>query len=388
MIGRLFPGTTLSRYMARKYLTTFLGVLAVMAGILLLIDMVEQVRRFSGQPLGFAQALQLAALRMPSSLYAVLPLVALLSTLAMFVGLARSSELVVTRAVGRSALRVVAAPALVALALGAAAVAVLNPVVAATAKQYDQLAARVGGADTSLMSVSRDGLWLREAAPDSGPDSGPDSATVSPGERQRVIRATRASADGTALHEVSILAFARDGRPVRQIEAAEARLRPGLWELHDAHAWTLTDPNPQRSSTRAAVLELPTELTPAALRDSVGAPMTIPIWDLPGFIAALDRAGFAALEHRVWLQMELSLPMMLMAMVLVGASFTLGHIRAGRQGMMVLMALIAGFCAFFLRDFTQVLGENAQIPVALAAWSPPAVAALLALALMLQLEEG
>ena len=384
MIGRLFPGTTLSRYMARKYLMTFLGVMAVMAGILLLVDMVEQVRRFSGRPLGFAQALQLAALRMPSSLYAVLPLVALLSTLAMFVGLARSSELVVTRAVGRSALRVVAAPALVALVLGAAAVAVLNPVVAATAKQYDQLAARVGGADTSLMSVSRDGLWLREAAPESLPDSG----TEPPGERQRVIRATRASADGTALHEVSILAFARDGRPVRQIEAAEVRLRPGLWELHDAKSWTLTDPNPERSATRAPLLELPTELTPAALRDSVGAPMTVPIWELPGFIAALDRAGFAALEHRVWLQMELSLPVMLMAMVLVGAGFTLGHIRSGRQGMMVLMALIAGFCAFFLRDFTQVLGENAQIPVALAAWSPPAVAALLALALMLQLEEG
>ena len=55
---------------------------------------------------------------------------------------------------------------------------------------------------------------------------------------------------------------------------------------------------------------------------------------------------------------------------------------------MVLLALLAGFGAFFLRNFTQVLGENGQIPVLLAAWTPPVVAALLALGLLLHLEEG
>ncbi len=362
----------LSRYMARRYLVSFLGVLAVMAGILLMIDMVEQLRRFAGDGVGLAGAFHLAALRMPSSLYAVLPLVAILSALAMFVGLARSSELVVARAVGRSALHVVAAPALVALLLGTASVGVLNPVVAATAKAYDAAIARLGGADASLLSVSRDGLWLREGAAGG----------------QRVIRATRGSADGTQLFEVSILAFDPGAEPSLRIEADSARLGPGLWRLDRVKRWDLTLPNPEAQATLHATLDLPTDLTPAALRDSFGPPATIPIWELPGFIATLDRAGFAALEHRVWLQMELALPAMLMAMVLVGAGFTMGHIRAGRQGVMVLAALLAGFGAFFLRDFAQVLGENGQIPVALAAWSPPAVAALMALALILHLEEG
>lgn len=362
----------LSRYMARRYLVSFLGVMAVMAGILLLVDMVEQLRRFGGAGVGFATALQLAALRMPSSLYAVLPLIALLATLAMFVALARSSELVVVRAVGRSALAVVAAPALVGLLLGLAAISVLNPVVAATAKQYDQLAARLGGDDANMLSVSRDGLWLREAA----------------AGRQRVIRALQATADGSRLSDVSILTFAPGTGPVKQIEAMSAELTPGAWRLREARQWDLTLPNPEAAVTLHAELALPTDLTPTALRDSFGPPATIPLWELPGFIATLDRAGFAALEHRVWLQRELAMPLMLVAMVLIGASFTLYHIRAGHQGLRVLMALLAGFGAFFLRDFAQVLGENGQIPAMLAAWSPPAVAALLALGLMLQLEEG
>ena len=362
----------LSRYMAWKFLMAFLGVAAVIACVVLLIDMVEQLRRFSGQPLRFSEAVLLSALRVPGSLYAVLPLVAILAALAMFVGLARSAELVVVRAIGRSALRVVAAPALVALALGAAAVAVLNPIVAATTKQYDVVSSRLGGGEVSLLSISREGLWLREGV----------------GAEQRVVNALRASPDGQRLFEVSILGFHPDLGPVERIEAAEARLVTGAWELTDAKRWVLRDPNPERSALRHATLTLPTDLTETGLLDSFAAPITIPIWELPEFIARLDRAGFAALEHRMWLQSELALPLTLMAMVLVGAAFTLGHIRSGRQGMMVLFALLAGFAVFFLRDFTMVLGENGQIPVALAAWSPPVIAALLALGLMLQLEEG
>ena len=44
----------------------------------------------------------------------------------------------------------------------------------------------------------------------------------------------------------------------------------------------------------------------------------------------------------------------------------------------VLLALLAGIAIFFVRNFAQVLGESGQIPVVLAAWTPP-VAALLSL---------
>lgn len=362
----------LSRYMARRYLVSFLGVLAVMAAIVFLLDIVEQLRRFSGRPMTLADAARLAALRMPSSVHAVLPLVALLAALAMFVQLARSSELVVARAVGRSALWVAAAPAAVALGLGTLAVAAFNPIAAATLQQYEIAVGRMGGGEGATFSISPEGIWLRESV----------------AEGQRLVSAVRVGRNGDTLEELSLLTFDAEARPVELVEAETARLAEGRWELAGAKRWRLTDPNPERSASRHDVLALPTELTGDSLRDRFSAPETISIWALPKFIDTLDRAGFTALRHRVWLQMELAMPAVLMAMVLVAAGFTMGHIRAGRQGMMVLMALLAGFAVFFLRNFTQVLGENGQIPVVLAGWSPPAVAALLALALLLHREES
>ena len=85
---------------------------------------------------------------------------------------------------------------------------------------------------------------------------------------------------------------------------------------------------------------------------------------------------------------QLALPVLLVAMVLVGDGFTMRHTRFGRTGLMVMMALALGFTLYFIRNFAAILGENGQIPVVLAAWGPPVAAVLLPLGLLLHLEDG
>ena len=171
--------------------------------------------------------------------------------------------------------------------------------------------------------------------------------------------------------------------------AGAAALQHGEWMATDAKEWKFeTGGNPEASSVSHQTLNLTTNLTADQIRESFGDPATVAIWDLPRFIANLDRAGFSSRKHAVWLQMELALPLLMAAMVLVGAGFTMRHARLGRSGILVLFALLAGLAIFFVRNFAQVLGESGQIPIVLAAWSPPLAALLLALSLLLHLEDG
>ena len=124
------------------------------------------------------------------------------------------------------------------------------------------------------------------------------------------------------------------------------------------------------------------------IRDSFGTPSAIPIWELPSYIAGLEKAGFSARNHQVWMQMQLALPLLLASMVLMAAGFTMRHARFGKAGQMVLFALLSGFAIFFLRNFAQVLGVSGQIPIVMAAWAPPLAAFLLAVGLLLHLEDG
>ncbi|MBM9594370.1 LPS export ABC transporter permease LptG [Roseitranquillus sediminis] len=364
---------TLHFYFARRFLFTFLGVLTAFAAVLTLIDLVEHIRRFDGDQVMFVEILSLTLLNTPAGLYRILPLVVILSTLALFLSLARSSELVVTRAAGRSALRSVAAPAIVALLFGAVAVVVMNPIVAATTQRYETLTETYRGEDPEVLSISREGLWLRQGG----------------AEGQTVIRASRSNLDGTELGDVSFLGFGPGGVPDWRVEAERARLTEGAWELTNAKRWNFGEgANPEAEATVEGAMRLPSNLTEDQIRDSFGTPSAVPIWDLPSFIRQLENAGFAARRHRVWLQMELATPLLLSAMVVVAAAFTLRHTRFGRTGIMALMALLMAFTLYFIRNFAQVLGENGQIPIMLAAWGPPVATLLLPLGLLLHLEDG
>lgn len=360
-------------YFARRFLFVFLAVFGIFMGLFVLVDMVEQIRRFDSDTVGFFQILTLTLLNVPQGIYSILPLIMILATLTLFLTLARTSELVVTRASGRSALRSLISPVLVAMAIGAVAVAVFNPIVAATSKHYEILAARLSGDTGSVLSISREGLWLRQGGP----------------EGQTVIHALRANLEGTVLYDVTFLGFDPDGAPRQRIEAASAALEPGGWVLGDAKVWQLSDAaNPEREARETGTMTLPSELTREQIQDGFGTPASVPIWELPGFIEQLERAGFSARAHRVWLQTELALPVMLAAMVLVAAGFTMRHTRFGRTGLMVLLAIGLGFAIYFLRNFAQILGNNGQLPVGFAAWTVPVAAVLGSIGILLNLEDG
>lgn len=364
---------TLHLYFARRFLTVFGGLFVVFLLLMTLLDFVEQVRRFGPAETGMGPILRLTALNAPQGIYNILPLVMILATVALFIALARSSELVVARAAGRAGLRTLMAPVVVAALIGVLTVAVMNPIVAATAKRFETLseATRAGGAD--VLSISPEGLWLRQGDP----------------EGQTVIRATRANGDGTVLSDVTFMSYAPEGAPIRRIEADTATLRDGVWDLTEAKIWSLAPgANPEATALREARIEVASTLTRERIRDSFGAPHTIAIWDLPAYIAQLREAGFSARRHAVWFQMELARPLFLVAMVLISASFTMRPARSGRTGLAVLTAVLLGFTLYYIRSFSQILGENGQVPVLLAAWAPPVASVLLAMGLLLHMEDG
>ncbi len=360
-------------YFAKRFGWTLMWMFSVFMVLSALLEMIEVLRLFSDAGVGVLETLRLTALRVPAGLYQILPLVVILATLTMFLNLARTSELVVVRAAGRSALSNLLSPLAVALLVGALAVGVFNPIVAATSRQYDLLEGRYLKGRESILSVSKEGLWLRQ-----GDDTG-----------QVVIRASRANRDGTVLSDVSFFGFGPGGKASYRVEAAEARLGPGAWELSRAKRWRFdTGRNPEANAERFARLAIPSELTQDHIRDGFGEPSSIPIWELPAFIDRLKQAGFSARRHEVWFQTELAQPLLLVTMVMIGAGFTMRHTRFGRTGLMVLSALLMGFGLYFLRNFAQILGENGQIPVVIAAWAPPLAGLLFALGFLLHIEDG
>ena len=115
-----------------------------------------------------------------------------------------------------------------------------------------------------------------------------------------------------------IIVFDEADQFIRRIDARQATLTPGWWELQDAVVTTASG-LPQPSDT----LSVATRLTLDNLQDSFASPETMSFWELPGFIKILENAGFSAVQHRLYFHAQLASPLLFTAMVLIAATFSL-----------------------------------------------------------------
>ena len=361
---------TLSSYIARQYALHFVMVLALFVFLIFSFDIVELMRRAAGKPgIGMGMIFELAALKFPHAMQATFPFAVLFGSMVTFWRLTRSHELVVTRSAGVSAWQFLLPVLVVTILIGLFRIAVINPFAAVMLARFDRIEAVHLKSGSSALTLAAGGVWLRQSG----------------AEGQVVLRASSISVVGSRVELKSVIAFLYRGtdRFAGRIDAENAVLGDGYWDLRKA--WLH---QPEEKAVFAATHRLPTELTLARIQDGFAPPETMSFWDLPNFITSLKAAGFSALRHRLHLHSLLAAPMLMMAMVLLAATFTLRHVRHGGTTGIVGLGVTTGFLVYFFSDVSFALGLSSGIPVVLAAWTPASVAGLIGIALLLHLEDG
>ncbi len=135
-------------------------------------------------------------------------------------------------------------------------------------------------------------------------------------------------------------------------------------------------------------LRIPTDLTSDKIIESFVSPERMSIWKIPAFVRQLDQSGFSTVRHRLFFQAQLSVPLMLAGMVMLGAVFAVRPSRFGQAGVLALVAVLSGFVLFALKNVAESLGEAQEVPVMMAAWAPPVAILLMTLAMILHFEDG
>ena len=359
---------TLSRYIGRQFVTWFILLLAVLLSIILLLDIVELLRRAGSKPdVTFGIILKMAFLKLPEIGQQIFPFVILFSGMFTFWRLTRSHELVVARAVGVSAWQFLMPVLIASLLIGLFKMTVINPVGAVFIARYDQMQDRYLKQRKSTLDVSRGGLWLRQQ---------------SDGE-QFFIHADSVDPQTLELSQVILLRFDNDMKYLGRVDAPRAYLKEKRWELADAAI------NHGRKDTETvATYVIPTELDMETIEESFAAPESISFWNLPQFIRTLEANGFPAVRHRLHYQSLMSQPLLYFAMVLFAAAFSLRLPRRGGAMAMVTGGVLTGFVLFVLTDVVRTFGMSETIPLMMAAWSPAGISLLLGIAALLHLEDG
>ncbi|MDX2112822.1 MAG: LPS export ABC transporter permease LptG [Alphaproteobacteria bacterium] len=360
---------TLSAYIGKHFLQSIMLALFGLLAISMLVDVVELLRRASGRDnVPFIVILQMSALKLPSMAEKLLPYAVLIGSMLSLTRLTRTQELVVVRAAGVSVWQFLYPAMVVVLALGAFMTTVFNPLASALLLRFEQVEGRYLTGQPSLLAVSASGLWLRQIEGDGD---------------EHIIHALRISQSDMSFANVVIFSFGKDKTFKERLDAKQAVLETGRLVLID-----VTRSIPGRPPQPIARFEIPTTLTLSYIQDSFASPETMSFWALPSFMVMLENAGFSALKHQLHWQSLLASPFLLAATVLIAAIFSLRLPRRGKVGILVVAGVLTGFLMHFFTDLIHALGAAGTLPVALAAWTPALVVAMIGTALLLQVEDG
>lgn len=361
---------SLSFYIGRQFLLWTAIVMATFVVIVFLASFTELMARSAGKPAAtFGIILNMALMQMPYLVQESIPFAILFGGLMAFWRLNRSHELVAVRAAGVSVWQFTLPAIAIALAIGVLKLGAINPVGAVMLTQYEKMEHKYLSGRSSLLAVSSTGVWMRQSD-----ENG-----------QAVIHAGTANPEVMQLDNVIVLVYQDQDRFVRRIDAGSARLFDGYWELYDAR---VRDANAEPGAKHHDVFRLPTDLTETKIVESFASPETISFWELPGFIDVLEETGFSAQSHRLHLNSLLAEPLLLCAMILIAAVFSLRHTRRSGVFMAVAGGVITGFVLFLASKFVLAVASNGTMPVALAAWTPALTSTLIGLATLLHLEDG
>lgn len=367
-IRRLRLSPTLTIYMARHFAARFFTLLGGILAIILLVTTMELLDQLATKEgVSLLVAVKLALLKLPDLSQEVLPFGMLFAAMATFWRLTRTHELVVARAAGVSVWQFLLPIISVGLAVGILATTVLNPVASVLLRRYDRLEAQYTSQQPSAFAVSKNGLWLRQA----------DAEGVS------VIHARRVSPQAMVLHDVIVFRYEGRDSFESRIDAERAELQNGHWLLQDA-----LKTRPRQQGKFVETMRIETELTPQKIYNSFAPPETISFWDLPEFIALLENAGFAAEPQKLQYHRLLAKPVLLTAMILLAAAFSMRPQRRGKVLMLVIAGVVTGFSLYVLSNLVFALGLTSKLPVVLAAWTPAGISLMLGLATLLYQEDG
>ena len=346
----------LDRYIAREFLKILVMALAVFVGIYLIVDLFEKLRSFLEAQVPVRFIVRYYLFSLPTIIFQVMPVAALLSSLLALGTMGRHNELLAMKMGQIGTLRI-ALPCL-ALALFVSGVALgLGQSVIPRASERAQDIMRTRVKKLPAIRLGRqNNIWYRARGDEF---------------HQPFLHIGLADVGSRVLRDVTLLELTPQFVPMRRLDAREAVWEQDGWVFKDGYMWMFSgsgETQLERFQRMAVGLaERPEELTRV-----VRAPEEMSYAELKDYIQRLAQSGVDVRRYWVDLDAKLSLPFASAVMALIGIAFGL---RTGKTGVLVWVGACVplGFLYWVLLSLGFSLGRGGALPSLAAAWLPNAL---------------
>jgi len=344
----------IERYIGTRIVAGYLVVLLVLAAIFSFLALVEELEQVGEGGYEAADALRVVMLTLPGRAVELIPVTALLGTLAGLAWLSSHSELTAIQAMGVSRGAVGRASLITALSLVAASLVLqelIAPPAAASAHMQRSMAL-----NEEIVLRTEHGFWSRD-------------------ERQFINVGHMRF--GQIPSDIDIFQFDQEGqlRVFTQAERAAAAGR-GSWILHGVTQKVMV--GGQVHVSHEPRLAWNRFLTPKQRSVMILPPEALAPSDLLGYLEHLRARNREGDRYALALWRKLAVPFTTMVMAALAVPFAFGRPRAAGVGHQLVLGAIVGVAVYLADQVLAQLGLLVGLPAAVTALLPTTAVAVLA----------
>lgn len=360
----------LFQYLLSNYFKTILKVLLIFYSFGLILNLFEEIEFFKNINTSLFLPLMLTSLIIPSLLIKYLPFVIFVSSMWFLLLLRNSKDLLTLKVFGYSNFKIFLTVGITSFLFGWFVLFTINPITSTMMKYYEQTKSRYSQDIDHLVSINKNGLWIKENS-----KSG-----------YRII-----SADETRdniLKNITIFILDRNYNLEEKIYAKFGDIEKNEWILNEVTIENFdSNLSDEKLTKLLPTLSIYSEYNYEKINSLFKNFDTMSFLDLILNYQSLQKRGYDKSYLDQSLNSMLSLPFFLLIMTALSAILTMNTLKKSNNFTFIVVGIIACVAIYYFNNLSLALGQTNRISLSLSAWIPVVSIGLLSSIGILQINE-
>ena len=357
----------LFNYLFTGYSKTVLKVTFIFYCFGLILNLFEEIEFFKNVDSSILTPLSLTALYVPNIIIKLLPFIIFISSIWFLLNLRNSTDLLTMKVFGYSNFKIFFILGFISFLIGWIVLFAINPITSTMTKYYEQTKSEFSRDIDHLVSINKNGLWIKENINDG----------------YRIITADETK--DNILKNIVIFNIDKDSKLINKIYAKRTDITKNRWNLEDVIINKFENGiNTQRNWKEYPIVSKYNYNQITSLFKNFD---TMSFLELILNYDNLQIKGYNKSYLDQNLNSMLSLPFFLFIMTSLGSILTMNTLKKSNNFTFIIAGLIVCVAIYYFKDLSLALGQTNRISTSLAVWIPVITLGLFSSIGILQINE-
>ena len=330
---------TYTKFLILSFLKSFFNIFLVMIGLVLILNILQEIEFFSDKNVNSVFSLYLASMNTSSVIFEMFPFIFLICTQFFFIKLFNNNEINIFKYFGLKNIQIISILSLVSFTMGIFIIIFFYNLSSNLQSYYLEIKNQYSKDNSHLAVINKNGLWIKDI------------------KNNEISIITSSKIDKNFLTDTFITTFDKNYNLIRNIKSDKIDIKNNLWLIHNASIFE------NNVSKKTEIYEFNTNFDQKRIESLFSNLSSLSIIKLIDLRKNYKSINYSTVDINLQLSKILTYPIYLMLMTILSAIIMFNTKSFKSNALKIVIGLFFSVILYYLNNFFNVMGSTEKIPL-------------------------